>query len=120
MNMRQLFTILILLVLTSCNHDKISSVDADKLVNNQLENNRIEIDRIKREIKEFKLEKREKNIVIMDNLDQLHKSVLTLNDSIDSGDNDVMLKRTIDFINRNFDDLDSFNEVPFEMNENTP
>jgi hypothetical protein len=118
--MRQLFIIFCTLILTSCDNGKISNGDVDKLVVNQLENNKIEIDRIKREIRDFKLEKRTKNIALMEKLDQVHNRILSLNDSIDSVDKNIVTERAIEFIHSNFHDLESFNELPLEIDEGTP
>ena len=119
-SMRLVLMIFLTTLTTSCNYERVFIGDVDKLTANQMENNQIEIDRIKREIKEFKIENREGNISLMDKLDQLHESVRVLNDSIDLVDKNTALSRTIDFINKNFNNLESFNEVPLQVDEDTP
>jgi hypothetical protein len=85
-----------------------------------MENNRIEIDRIRREIKAFEIDRLPENVSLIDRLDSLHESIEELNNIIDSVDQDVALRLTISFRDTHFRDLDSFNEVPLELNSATP
>ena len=117
----RLFVIISLLTLTtSCTYERVFIGDVDKLTENQLKNNRIEIDRIKREIREFKIAHFKKNISLMEKLDQLHKNIEILNDSLDLVDRDIALNKTITFITQNFSELDFFNEIPLELDQDTP
>ena len=118
--MRQIFLIIVPLILTNCTYDKVLLNDVSKLVSNQMENNRIEIQRIKEEIKAMNIDKLNKNISLVNRLDSLHQYVLRLNDILDSVDQDVALRLTTDFRNRQFYDLNMFNEVPLELNSATP
>jgi hypothetical protein len=119
-NMRQILVISIALFLSSCNYERIFISDVDKLVANQVENNRYEIDRIGAELKDWKIDKRKKNITLLSHLDEFHNKVLSLNDSIDIGDKDSAIHKAIDFIAKNFTEIDSFNEIPLEIDKDTP
>ena len=118
--MRQFLLILLTVMGTSCNYERVFIGDVDRLTDNQMKNNRIEIDKIKEEIKQFKIENRKKNILLIDNLDKLHLNVQNLNDSIDLVSRSTALDKAIDFINRNFDSLNYFNEVQLQIDQDTP
>jgi hypothetical protein len=118
--MRQLLTISTVLFLSSCNYERIFFGDVHKLVANQIENNRYEIDRIGKELKDWKIDKRKKNVALLSDLNEFHKKVLSLNDSIDIVDKDLAIRQGIDFIAKYFTDIDSFNGIPLEIDQDTP
>lgn len=118
--MRKIFLIIAPLILTNCTYEKVLLNDVDKLVSNQMENNRVEIDRIKREIKGLGIEKLGKNVSLMNRLDTLHENVVRLNNIVDTVDQDVALRLVMAFREQYFNDLDFFSEVPLELNSATP
>jgi hypothetical protein len=85
-----------------------------------MENNRLAIDGLKSEINVAKLDHLKENIALTDRLDNLHKSILALSDSIDSFDKLTATKKVDDFIAENFTDIAAFNQTPLEIDEETP
>jgi hypothetical protein len=118
--MRQIRIILYGLLLTSCNYERVFISDVDKLTLNRLENNRIEIAEIKKELKQAKIDQVKENIDLINRLDRVHESILKLSDSIESFNKGIAARNVTIFISNNFNDLRWFNKVPLELNEDTP
>lgn len=108
------------MTLSSCNYERIYISDVDKLLSNQLVNNEQQLNSIKAEIKRFKIDKIEKNILLIDRLESLHRQLLTLNDSIDTFDKGQQIHKAKHFIYRYFDDLEYYQKNPLELTEETP
>lgn len=118
--MKALFLILSTLLILSCTSERIYTTDIDKLIADQVENNEHEIQRIKNELNEFKIDKVEGNVDIVERMDILHAKVLKLIDSLDYDDKGKALKRTVQFIDKNFTDLESYKEAHLRLDEITP
>lgn len=108
--MRPIIIILTVLI-TGCTSDRIYIDDVNHLLADQLESNLIEIDRIKKDISQYKIDHVEFNISLMKHLDQLHHDILLFLDSVDIDEKSKAYNRVMRFINRNFTDLE-YHPIP--------
>jgi hypothetical protein len=118
--MRYLIVTWTILTLSSCNYERVYISDVDKLLSNQVDNNERQLDKIKEEIKRFKIERIKENILLIDRLESLHENLLTLNDSIDTLDKGQRIYKAKQFIDRHLNDLEYYEKNPLELTEETP
>jgi hypothetical protein len=107
-------------LMIGCSYEKVFNSDIDKFLAAQLQNNRLEIDQVKNDLKDLKIDTLRRNVALVGRLELLHKQLLTFSDSLDSLDKRYIKEAAMKFIDNTFDDLDSFNEAAFEVDENTP
>lgn len=118
--MQRLFVVLSMTILISCSYERIFIGDVDKLTTNQTQNNRLEIDEIKKGLIDAKIDTFPENMDLLSRLENQHKSIYVLSDSIDFLDREMGAITAKAFIAKNFNDLTSFTRVPLEMDGDTP
>jgi hypothetical protein len=118
--MRYIIITWTILAFSSCTYERIYISDVEGLLSNQLENNLGQIENIKTQIKEYKIEKIKKNTLLIERLERIHSDLLALNDSIDSLEKGEKVYKANGFISRHFDDLKYYQKAPLELPEETP
>jgi hypothetical protein len=118
--MRYIIVTWTILTISSCTYERIYISDVEKLLSNQLENNREQLDNIKNQIKEFKINKIKKNTLLIERLENIHSELLALNDSIDALEKEQKIYKANGFIDRHFSDIQYYQKAPLELTEETP
>lgn len=105
------------ILLLCCACDRASDRDINSLTDNQLKNNLTEIDQIKLDMIGLEIEKLPRNIELLDNLKRMHAEILLMADSVETMNKNAANKRILNFIERNFKDLTSFNQEPLAITQ---
>jgi hypothetical protein len=110
----------ILLFLIGCSSDQADPHDVEKIIKNRLENNEVEINLIKDELKAHQIDTRQKNINLITKIEQLHKDIIKLNHVIDINNSKNALALTNAFIEKKIKSVYAFNTIPLQLDYRLP
>ncbi|NOS92971.1 MAG: hypothetical protein HOP30_13690 [Cyclobacteriaceae bacterium] len=104
----------------SCSNDRVFNSDVDKLTSNRLHSNQLEIDNIQKELQGEDRKISKENSTLLTRMQNLHKAVVKLNNSLDTKDKATALQLVNDFIVSGFEELRINNQTVIPFDAETP
>ncbi len=103
-----------------CNQERVFNSDIDKLTIHQMKNNQIEIDDLQLKVQKTESSRMKQAVAKVERLQDLHESILNLNNSIDRMERAMASRKTAAFIEEHFQELTTYNRTLSPIDFDTP